>query len=95
VPSHMDHPWRRVLDVAKSEPLEPQCVGTGQLTSETCATSKPVPEGNVWHQGLAPAAPGSFEPGAAGGRTTPQLAATAPSCTGLTGPPDTRTPATA
>ena len=48
-----------LAESAKSEPLEPRCVGTAQLTSETCAASKPVPEGNVWHQQLASAAPGS------------------------------------
>ena len=47
------------VESAKSEPLEPRCVGTAQLTSETCAASKLVPAGNVWHQGLASAAPGS------------------------------------
>ena len=48
-----------LAEIAKSVPLEPRCVGTAQLTSETCAASKPVPEGNVWHQQLASAAPGS------------------------------------
>ena len=48
-----------LAESAKSEPLEPRCVGTAQLTSETCAASKPVPEGNVWHQQLASAALGS------------------------------------
>ena len=44
---------------AKWQPSQPWCVGTAQLTSEADAASKPVPEGNVWHQGLASAAPGS------------------------------------
>ena len=29
-----------LAESAKSEPLEPRCVGTAQLTSETCAASK-------------------------------------------------------
>ena len=44
---------------AERQPSQPWCVGTAQLTSEADAASKPVPEGNVWHQGLASAAPGS------------------------------------
>ena len=44
---------------AEPQPLEPWCVGTAQLTSEACAASKPVPEGNVSHQQLVSAAPGS------------------------------------
>ena len=44
---------------AEPQPLEPRCVGTAQLTSEACAASKPVPEGNVSHQQLVSAAPGS------------------------------------
>ena len=34
-----------LAESAKSKPLEPWCVGTAQLTSETCAASKSVPEG--------------------------------------------------
>ena len=44
---------------AERQPLEPRRVGTAQLTSEACAASKPVPEGNVSHQQLVSAAPGS------------------------------------
>jgi len=44
---------------AEPQPLEPRCVGTAQLTSEACAASKPVPEGNVSQQQLVSAAPGS------------------------------------
>ena len=47
------------VESAEPEPLELRCVGTAQLTNETCAASKPVPAGNVWHQGLASAVPGS------------------------------------
>ena len=47
------------LEGAKRQPSQPWCVGTAQLTSEADAASKPVPEGNIWHQGLASAAPGS------------------------------------
>ena len=46
-------------DVDERQPSQPWCVGTAQLTSEADAASKPVPEGNVWHQGLASVAPGS------------------------------------
>eukprot|EP01043_Picozoa_sp_COSAG02_P099120 COSAG02_NODE_35244_length_471_cov_1.094086_1_plen_72_part_00 len=56
-----DHPVP-VLDKyvgAKWQPSQPWCVGTTQLTSEADAASKPVPEGNVWHQGLASVALGS------------------------------------
>jgi hypothetical protein len=44
---------------AEPQPLEPRRVGNAQLTSEACAASKPVPEGNVSHQQLVSAAPGS------------------------------------
>ena len=44
---------------AEPQPSQPWCAGTAQLTSEADAASKPVPEGNVWHQQLASAAPGS------------------------------------
>ena len=44
---------------AEPEPLELWCVGTAQLTSKACAASKPVPEGNISHQQLVSAAPGS------------------------------------
>ena len=80
---------------AEPQPLEPRRVGTAQLTSEACAASKPVPEGNVSQQQLVLTGkllnPGllGIEPNA------PQLAATAPSWTGSTGPPGTRNPASA
>jgi hypothetical protein len=54
--------WRTPAEAgerAEPQPLEPRCVGTAQLTSEACAASKPVPEGNVSHQQLVSAAPGS------------------------------------
>ncbi len=44
---------------AEPEPLELCRVGTAHLTSEACATSKPVLEGNVSHQQLVSVAPGS------------------------------------
>ena len=50
---------REPAEGAEPQPSQPWCVGTAQLTSEADAASKPVPEGNVWHQGLASAAPGS------------------------------------
>jgi hypothetical protein len=54
--------WRdpgELAESTKSEPLQPRCIGTSQFISETCTASKPVPEGNVWHQGLASAVPRS------------------------------------
>ena len=44
---------------AEPQPSQPWCAGTAQLTSEADAASKPVPEGNVWHQGLASTVPRS------------------------------------